>query len=224
MTLPGASAAAARAAVIAMGVGLRRRSTSARAGPWSGSWPRWSLRRRWCCCDPGEIPRAARAAGLAVFGVFYVGGLIVPLPLLHRDSADGPPWVLLAIAVTFANDTGAYFVGRALGRHKLAPAISPGKTVEGAVGGLVAGIGFMFLARATVLAAWLTRRDCLLVGVCRPAVLGPVGRPGRVDASSGRRASRTRAACIPGHGGMLDRIDALLFVGRLRLRLRRLLR
>jgi hypothetical protein len=62
--------------------------------------------------DPGEIAGAGTRLGAAVFGVFYLGMLPVPLALLHRDAADGSLWVLLAIAVTFGNDTGAYFAGR----------------------------------------------------------------------------------------------------------------
>jgi phosphatidate cytidylyltransferase len=155
---------------------------------------------------------AAAATRLAatVLGVFYVGGLIVALPLLHRDAPDGPLWVVSAIAVTFAADTGAYFVGRALGRHKLAPAISPAKTVEGAVGGLAAALAFMFIARATFFVA-LGVRDCLLVGLAA-GVLGPIGD---LMESLLKRAAGVKDSgrLFPGHGGMLDRIDAVLFVG-----------
>ena len=72
-----------------------------------------------------DIPAAGARLFAAEFGVFYLGGLLVALPLLHRSP--GPAWVALAIAVTFANDTGAYFVGRAFGRHKLAPSSFAGK-------------------------------------------------------------------------------------------------
>src|SRR5689334_5560086 len=74
--------------------------------------------------EPGEIRGAGARAGLVLLGVLYVGGLTAPLGLLHQ-SANGPLWVLTALATTFANDTGAYFSGRAIGRHKLYPAISP---------------------------------------------------------------------------------------------------
>src|SRR3954469_9875702 len=61
--------------------------------------------------QPGDIPGAGARLGLGAFGVFYIGLLAAPLALLHRDAPDGPMWVLVAIAVTFANDTGAYFAG-----------------------------------------------------------------------------------------------------------------
>jgi phosphatidate cytidylyltransferase len=156
-------------------------------------------------------PKVAVGRLLAsAFGVFYVGGLLTALPLLQRDLPQGPLWVTVTIAVTFANDTGAYFTGRALGRHKLAPAISPGKTVEGAIGGLVGGTGMMLLARATFF-PMLTLADALAIGVAS-GVLGPSGD--LLESLLKRAAgAKDSGRLIPGHGGVLDRIDALLFVG-----------
>ena len=158
---------------------------------------------------PDDMPTAGARLGSAGFGIFYVVGLMVALPLLHRRG-DGSLWVTLSIAVTFICDTGAYFAGRSLGRHKLAPAISPGKTVEGGVGGLLASLGFTFLARATFFPA-LTVRDCILVGLAA-GILGPIGdlTESLLKRSAGVKDSGN---LIPGHGGMLDRIDAVLFVG-----------
>ena len=159
--------------------------------------------------DPGDIPQAGARLGLAAFGVFYLGLLCAPMAILQRDAPHGREWVLMAIALTFGNDTGAYFAGRGLGRHKLYPAVSPAKTVEGGVGGMLAGLLIMLGARATFV-PWLTVRDCLLAAL--PAgVIGPIGD---LVESLIKRAFGVKDSghLIPGHGGMLDRIDALLFV------------
>ena len=159
--------------------------------------------------DPGDIAGAGARLGVSLFGVFYLGGLCAPLAIIHRDAAHGSAWVLLAIAVTFGNDTGAYFAGRAFGRHKLYPLVSPAKSVEGAIGGMAASVAILIGVRAT-LAPWLTWGDCLLVGV--PAgVIGPIGDlvESLIKRSGGVKDS---GRLIPGHGGVLDRIDALLFV------------
>ena len=154
-----------------------------------------------------DIPAAGARLFAAEFGVFYVGGLLATLPLLHRSS--GPAWVALAIAVTFANDTGAYFVGRALGRHKMAPALSPGKTVEGAVGGLAAGLTVTFVAGWFFMPA-LSVGECVAIGLAY-GVVGPAGD--LVESLIKRTAGvKDSGRTIPGHGGILDRIDALLFV------------
>ena len=155
-----------------------------------------------------DLPAAWTRLVSSGFGVIYVGGLLAALPLLHASM--GPAWVALTIAVTFGNDTGAYFAGRALGRHKLAPAISPGKTIEGAVGGLAANLGVVFAARGLLLPS-LTVRDCVMIGV-PAAIVGPAGD--LVESLLKRAAgAKDSGRLLPGHGGILDRIDALLFVG-----------
>jgi len=155
-----------------------------------------------------DLPAAWTRVVSAGFGVFYVGGLLAALPLLHAHM--GPAWVALAIAITFGNDTGAYFTGRAWGRHKLAPAISPGKTVEGAVGGLAASLAVVFAARGLFMPS-VTIRDCVMIGV-PAAIVGPAGD--LVESLLKRAAgAKDSGRLIPGHGGILDRIDALLFVG-----------
>ena len=159
--------------------------------------------------DPGEIPAAGSRLGIATFGVFYLGLLCAPMAILQRDAPHGRAWVMLAIALTFSNDTGAYFAGRGLGRHKLYPAVSPAKTVEGAIGGMLAGLLIMLGARATFV-PWLTIKDCLLAAL--PA--GVIGPTGDLVESLINRAFGVKDSgkLIPGHGGILDRIDALLFV------------
>jgi phosphatidate cytidylyltransferase len=159
-----------------------------------------------------DIPAAGARLYAAEFGVFYVGGLLAALPLLHRSF--GPAWVALAIAVAFGNDTGAYFVGRAWGRHKMAPTLSPGKTVEGAVGGLAAGLTVTFVAGWAFGWAFsppLAIADRVAIGL----IAGVVGPAGDLVESLIKRTAGVKDSgrSIPGHGGILDRIDALLFVG-----------
>lgn len=155
-----------------------------------------------------DLPAAWHRLAAAGFGVFYVGGLLAALPLLRGDM--GAAWVALVFVVAFANDTGAYFAGRAFGKHKLAPAISPGKTVEGAIGGLAATLVAMFLARVSFM-PMLSVRDCLMIGI-PAAIVGPVGD--LVESLLKRSAgAKDSGRLLPGHGGILDRIDALLFVG-----------
>jgi phosphatidate cytidylyltransferase len=155
-----------------------------------------------------DIPAAWSRLAFSGFGVLYVGGLTAALPII-RDSL-GASWVALVVAMTFANDTGAYFVGRAIGRHKLAPSISPGKTIEGAVGGLLGSLIIVFTAHFTFLPE-LSLRDCLMIGV-PSAVVGPAGdlMESLIKRAAGAKDS---GRLLPGHGGILDRIDALLFVG-----------
>lgn len=158
----------------------------------------------------GEIASATHRLSVSLAGVFYVPPLVVALPLLQRDVVGGESWVLLAMGLTFSADTGAYFAGRAFGRRKLAPKISPGKTWEGVAGGLLGALGFGFLARATFFPA-LSAGDCVVTGLAT-GFLGPVGDlvESLVKRSCGVKDSGN---LIPGHGGILDRIDALLFVG-----------
>jgi phosphatidate cytidylyltransferase len=159
---------------------------------------------------PGAVELRATWARMAAagFGVFYIGGLLSALPVLHRES--GPAWVALAIALSFGNDTGAYFAGRAVGKRKLAPLISPGKTVEGAFGGLVASSLVVLAARALFMPE-LSLLDCAALAV-PSAIVGPMGD--LLESLLKRAAgAKDSGRLLPGHGGILDRIDALLFVG-----------
>ncbi len=143
--------------------------------------------------------------GLAI----YAGGLGRFLVLL-RYGPNGRAWLFFALFVTFASDTGAYAVGRVLGRHKLAPAISPAKTVEGACGGLAAA------AFAAVLLAFLLR---LPLGAAASFATGlgvsVAAQTGDLLESALKRRLQVKDAgsLIPGHGGLLDRLDSLLFSG-----------
>ncbi|MBN1946637.1 MAG: phosphatidate cytidylyltransferase [Bradymonadales bacterium] len=156
-----------------------------------------------------SIERAAHLALAGVTGVLYVGLLVSFLALVRRDPGDmGRYWLLLLLAITWLGDTGAYFTGRSLGRHKLSPTVSPKKTWEGAVGGLLASVagGFAVLALTPLALHPLV----LLAAVIPAAVLGQLGDlcESLLKRSWGVKDS---GRIIPGHGGILDRIDALMF-------------
>lgn len=137
---------------------------------------------------------------------WYIG---MPLGMLAAVQADGGrPATLLLIATIVVSDSAQYYAGRLFGRRPLAPAISPKKTVEGAVGGVVLATLFLALAGPRVLPA-ANVVPLALVGLAI-AVLGICGDlfESRLKRIAGVKDS---AALIPGHGGLLDRIDALLF-------------
>ncbi len=142
-----------------------------------------------------------------VIGCLYAGLGLGPIAAL-RVVPQGLQWVISALVITWANDTCAYFAGRLLGRHKLHPAVSPNKTWEGFAGGVVGSIGGMFVARWVAFPA-LTPTDCWALGLLG-AVLGPLGDlcESLLKRTYGVKDSGT---LIPGHGGLLDRVDALLF-------------
>jgi phosphatidate cytidylyltransferase len=154
----------------------------------------------------GDIASAAlRSFALAA------GPLVLALPLtaiavMNRDH--GPGWAVMALVTAWLGDTGAYFAGRTLGRMKLYPAVSPKKTVEGALGGLAASVVFGgVLARQWYLPeipAW----DAILVS----AVGGILGQGGDLAESLIKRSTGVKdsGALVPGHGGILDRVDALI--------------
>jgi phosphatidate cytidylyltransferase len=156
----------------------------------------------------GETQRGLNNWLATVGGVLYVGWLGSYLVLLRLLDQDGQ-WVFLAIFATFANDTGAYFVGMAVGRTPLAPRISPGKTVEGALGGLVCG------AAAVPLLSYALGLDVGVGPLVPLAVLVPVAAQlGDLAESLLKRSTGVKDAgvLVPGHGGLLDRLDSLLFV------------
>ena len=140
-------------------------------------------------------------------GIIYIPVLLSFLVLI-REGSSGMIWVFVLLAVIFAGDTGAYYVGSYLGRHKLSPAVSPGKTIEGSIGGLavnlvLGGVGKYFFLSGL---PWgLSLLFFLTVGIA--------GQVGDLFESELKRSSgiKDSGGILPGHGGILDRIDALLF-------------
>jgi len=140
-------------------------------------------------------------------GIIYIPVLLSFL-ILIRGSSSGMIWIFVLLAVIFAGDTGAYYVGSYLGRHKLSPAVSPGKTIEGAIGGLAANLVIGSVGKAFFLSelSWgLSLLFFLAVGIA--------GQVGDLFESELKRSSgiKDSGGILPGHGGILDRIDALLF-------------
>lgn len=154
-----------------------------------------------------EPKETAVRLGMTLAGLFYVGTLASLIGLL-RDFPEGIAWVLILLAVTWANDSFAYLAGHWWGKRKLAPRISPGKTWEGFWGGLAGGYVGLFLVGYFVGGPPDGIGRLLLPLLC--GVAGPVGdlSESLLKRSSGVKDS---GQIIPGHGGMLDRMDALLF-------------
>ncbi len=144
-------------------------------------------------------------------GIFYMGWLLSYwILLMNSPDWDGRDWVLVALFSTFAVDTTAYFVGRAFGKHKLAPTISPGKTWEGALGGLVGGIAAVVIL-ALVLGIDLGYEKLVFIG----ALVGIFSQIGDLVESKLKRGTGVKESggLIPGHGGILDRLDSIVFTG-----------
>lgn len=148
-------------------------------------------------------PYRVQAAAL-----LYIG-LLFSTVVLVRDLDGGRDWILIGLLASFAVDTGAYAVGKLVGRHKLAPTISPGKTVEGAAGGYVAG------AAAVVGLNALFGTGVSAVTVAPLAILLPIAAEGGDLFESWmkrRMGVKDASGLLPGHGGLLDRMDSVLFV------------
>ncbi len=152
-------------------------------------------------------PRVLETVKYQVQGIVYIPLLLLFLVLI-RNGTDGMLWLVLLLCVIFAGDTSAYYFGTYLGRHKLAPAVSPGKTIEGAVGGLAANlaVGAAFKTLFLPDLPWVLSIIFFLV-------VGIAGQVGDLFESELKRASNIKdsGGLLPGHGGFLDRIDALLF-------------
>ncbi len=143
-----------------------------------------------------------------IAGILYIGWLLSHLVAL-RGLDSGRNWVFLVLFVTWVSDTTAFLVGRVLGRHKLAPAISPGKTWEGTIGGICGGIAVSTLFfTPTPLQLPLTSGQAILLGAIT-SILGQVGD--LVESLLKRNLGvKDSGNLMPGHGGILDRIDSLI--------------
>jgi len=150
------------------------------------------------------------SSGATILGVLYVvllGGHLVALRT-GFDERLSAHLLSFFFLVLMGSDTGAYYVGRAIGKHKLAPTISPGKTWEGVAGGVVAA-----LALAAVAHFWFFKELPLKWALPLAAVMAVLGILGDLTESALKRGAGAKDAAkiLPGHGGALDRLDSLLF-------------
>ena len=156
----------------------------------------------------GDMATIAQRMAFTVFGIVYAGLLLTHVAEIDRDFPQGGDWVVFVLACVWLGDTGAYFAGRFLGKHKLYPAVSPKKTWEGAVGGvlgsLIGGIAVKVIRLDDL--RWI---DVVLLTI-PGAALAQMGDlvESLIKRSTGVKDS---GAILPGHGGILDRIDAVLF-------------
>ena len=155
--------------------------------------------------------RQHAVAGFAVtiMGVVWVGGGLAYLMLLRDIPENGRLLIFVALLTVFADDTAAYFVGRAIGRHRMAPVISPGKSWEGFVGGTVAAVAVSFFALYDQ--DVVTNGESLLLGL----VVGLAATLGDLFESAVKRdlGVKDSGRLLAGHGGVLDRVDSLLWAG-----------
>jgi len=167
-----------------------------------------------------QDPRDGLVAWFAtVFGALYVGliafvlhvantGPAIPDGAVLSPLSSGQGWILLLVLGVWSYDTGAYLVGRQVGRHKFMTHISPAKSIEGLAGGLVATTVVTSLMLAALGQAWLG-------GLILGPIVGLAAQAGDLAESMIKRAAGAKdsGTLIPGHGGVLDRIDSFLFAG-----------
>jgi phosphatidate cytidylyltransferase len=156
---------------------------------------------------PDPVERAALRTGWLLGGPIYVAGTLSTVDLLHGLPYGGS-WVFLSMMLAWLSDTGAYFAGKYLGKHKLYPKLSPKKTVEGSVGGLAgSAVG------ATIASLWLIPGLPLWHALLLALFGGALGQAGDLFESLLKRSTGVKDSgrVLPGHGGLLDRVDALMF-------------
>jgi len=159
--------------------------------------------------SPDPFPLRIDRAGKQLLGFLYIAVLLAHFILL-RQFPSGQLWILFTLVAVFFGDTAAFYIGRAYGRKKLAPAISPGKTVEGGYGA-VAGSAVGALLFKGIFFSHIPFLHALMLGLG----VGIIGQLGDLWESVLKRSAQVKdsGTLIPGHGGLLDRIDSVLFAG-----------
>jgi phosphatidate cytidylyltransferase len=154
-----------------------------------------------------DIAAAAREIAFVVLGFLYIPFLLMHLVMLHQTTY-GWQWLLVIMLIVMTNDSAAYYTGSAFGKHRLYPLVSPKKSIEGALGGLVGSVGGTLLAKFTFFPQ-LPLVDALIAAV----VIGVLGQAGDLFESLLKRSFGVKdsGSIIPGHGGVLDRLDSIIF-------------
>jgi phosphatidate cytidylyltransferase len=157
----------------------------------------------------GAAQAAALVMGIAyIFGAWKTAALLHDMPGTNMDPKAGPWWLLFALMINWIGDTGAYYVGRKFGKHKLAPHVSPGKSWEGAAASAVTGVIFgMIFLPLTI------QGTSLWAAALVSLVANAAGQVGDLAESALKRGAGVKdsGTILPGHGGMLDRLDSSLF-------------
>lgn len=155
----------------------------------------------------GEIRQVATVWGLASAGMLYVPLLLIHV-LLLRLLPPGVPWIFLLLLLVMCSDTFAYYIGCTFGRRRLYPSVSPNKSVEGAAGGLLGAFAGTLAAHFTFFPQ-LGMGDCLAIAI----IVGVMAQLGDLFESLLKRSAGVKdsGTIIPGHGGILDRLDSIIF-------------
>jgi phosphatidate cytidylyltransferase len=154
-----------------------------------------------------DIKGAACETALFLLGILYIPLLLSHLVML-RDMPHGIQWIFLLLLIVMSGDTAAFYVGSSMGKTKLYPLVSPKKSIEGMFGGLAGSVAGAFLAKATFFQQ-LTPVDCVATAL----LVGLLGQLGDLFESLLKRSCGVKdsGGIFPGHGGMLDRLDSVLF-------------
>ena len=153
------------------------------------------------------IVTAGRQAPMIVAGLIYASALLIATVILRGDAKYGFAVIVLLFAIVWGTDIGGFFAGRAIGGPKLAPAVSPKKTWSGAIGGAIVGV-----AAAIAVAEIFSIRNPVTIGIVA-LVLSAVSQAGDLFESWLKRRfdSKDTGTLIPGHGGVMDRLDGFIF-------------
>lgn len=154
-----------------------------------------------------DIRQVASETGMALFGFFYVPFLLGYLVML-RGGPNGVKWLFLMMFIVMSGDSSAYYLGCRFGKRKLYPAVSPNKSIEGAIGGLAGSMVGALIFKALFFPD-LATIFCMIIAL----VVGALGQLGDLFESLLKRSCGVKDSgnIIPGHGGVLDRLDSILF-------------